>query len=194
MSYRTGVTRAPDMVEPAVGWRVWDVVELDGSYRLCSLAFWTIWLPGRAALAACRRMLVDRSWSRLPDHAAPHPACTCGIYGTLAVQHAIDYARQFRPRSDTVHRVVGLVSLWGTVVECEGGWRAEQGYPSALFVPSARAHRKPVWRIPGPSRPVAEVAIGLADYGARVEVVDASTWRELRERLEPPGDERRWQA
>ena len=170
---------APDLVEPASGWRAWDVVELDGSYRLCSLAFWTIWLPGRAAVATCRRMLVDRSWARLPDHDAPHAACTCGVYATFTARQALDYARRLRPRSDTVHRVAGRVSLWGTVVECEGGWRASQAYPSVVFVPTARAPRRRTGRLPAPARPVTEIAFGLADYGAPVEIVDAATWKEL---------------
>jgi hypothetical protein len=175
----------PDAIEPAVGWRVWDVVELDGSFRLCSLAFWTIWVPGSAASAACRRMLVDRSWSRLPDHSAPHEQCTCGIYATASARHVLDYARQFRPRSDTVHRVAGRVSLWGTVVECEGGWRAAHAYPSVLFVPTVRGRRRLAGRLPAPALPVVEIAGGLADYGVPVEIVDAATWKELAERLEP---------
>jgi hypothetical protein len=175
----------PDAIEPAVGWRAWDVVELDGAYRLCSLAFWTIWLPAAPAVAACRRMLVDRSWSRLPDHAAPHEQCTCGIYATLTASQVLDYARRFRPRSDTVHRIAGRVSLWGAVVECEGGWRAAQAYPSALFVPSARGRRGLAGRLPRPSAPVDAIALGLADYSVPVEIVDASTWRELAGQLEP---------
>ena len=176
---------APDAIEPAVGWRIWDVVELDGRYRLCSLAFWTIWMPGQAAVAACRRMLVDRSWARLPDHAAPHERCTCGIYATVSVQQALDYARRFRPRSDTLHRVAGRVALWGTVVEAEEGWRGSEAYPTVLFVPAVR-RRRLVGGLPAPAAPVEEVAAGLADYGAPVELVDASTWRELAAVLEPP--------
>jgi hypothetical protein len=177
--------RTPDSIEPAVGWRVWDVVELDGAYRLCSLAFWTIWPPGTAAVAACRRMLVDRSWARLPDHSAPHERCTCGVYATFSARQALEYARKFRPRSDTVHRIAGRVSLWGAVVECEGGWRAAQAYPSVLFVPTARGRRRLAGRVPAPANPVTEIALGLADYGVPIEIVDASTWKELAEQLEP---------
>jgi hypothetical protein len=31
-------------------------------------------------------------------------------------------------------RVAGRVRLWGTVVECERGWRASHAYPSRLLV------------------------------------------------------------
>jgi hypothetical protein len=30
--------------------------------------------------------------------------------------------------------VIGRVSLWGLVVECERGWRAQLAYPERLFV------------------------------------------------------------
>ena len=185
--YDARVTRAPDAIDPAVGWRVWDVVPLDGSYRLCSLAFWTIWLPRRAATAACRRVLVDRSWSRLPDHEAPGRECTCGIYATQTPRQVLDYAKQFRPRSDTAHRVVGRVSLWGTVIECTGGWRASLAYPSTIFVPTARARRRSVTgRLPAPRRPVEEIALELGVYGVPVEIVDCSTRAELVGLLESP--------
>ena len=181
------VTVVPDAFEPQVGWRVWDVVELDGSYRLCSLAFWTIWVPGRAATAACRRLLVDRSWSRLPDHRAPDERCTCGIYATATARQVLDYAKQFRPRSDTLHRVVGRVSLWGTVVECDGGWRAFRAYPTVLYVATARGRSfQFTGRIPSPRRPVETIAGGLADYRVPVEILDCSTRGELVRLLERP--------
>jgi hypothetical protein len=183
------VVEAPDAIDPAVGWRVWDVVELDGSYRLCSLAFWTIWLPRRAAPAACRRVLVDRSWSRLPSHEAPHERCTCGIYATQTAHQVLEYSKQFGPRSDTAHRVVGTVSLWGTVIECAGGWRASLAYPSTIFVPTARGPRLPLrGRLPVPRHPVEEIALGLAQYDVPVEIVDCATRTELVRLLEAPAE------
>jgi hypothetical protein len=190
--YRSLVTgeRIPDAIEPAVGWRAWDVVSLDGALRLCSLSFWTIWMPDRAALAVCRRVLVDRSWSRLPEHAAPDLRCTCGIYATRTAAQVLAYARAFRPRGDTVHRVLGRVSLWGTVVEAEAGWRGSQAYPSALFVPTARKSRPFVpGRLPAPREAVETVALELAAYGVPVEIVDARTYAELGERLDAPGEQ-----
>ena len=179
------MTRTPDMFVPSVGWRVWDVVELDGELRLCSLSFWTIWLPGHATRAVCRRALVDLHRSGFVDHPAPHPYCTCGIYATLTAAQVIAYARPFPRRSDAMHRVVGRVRLWGDVVECDGGWRGEHAYPSALFVPTGRALGWRRGRIAPPSAPVERVALGLAAYGVPVEIVDCMTDRELAARLEP---------
>ena len=55
--------------------------------------------------------------------------------------------------------MIGTVSLWGDVVECERGWRAAFAYPSRIFVPLG---------VPG----AAEQAEGLTDYGVPVELVD----------------------
>jgi len=66
----------------------------------------------------------------------------------------------------TVARVLGQVALWGTVVECERGFRASHAYPIRIYVPRddhlhefADADR---------------VVAGLACYGIPVESMDAS--------------------
>jgi hypothetical protein len=162
---------APEAIEPVAGWRVWDVVELDGSLRLCSLNFWTVWVPGRAAVAICRRSLVDPGRAGLPEHPAPQARCTCGIYATQTARQSLEYSRQFPLRADTVHRVAGRVRLWGSVVECVSGWRGESAYPSALFVPTGERRLRS-------RRPLEEVALGLSVYGVPIEIADVR-------RLEP---------
>jgi hypothetical protein len=169
----------PDFIEPVVGWRVWDVIELDGRLRLCSLAFWSIWLPGCEATATCRRNWVENPGALAP-HAAPAEHCTCGLYGTRTLVHTLTYSRSVGNRNDTVHRVVGRVSLWGRVVEAEAGWRASHGYPAALFVPRATQSR----RRARATVPVERIARELRDYGVPVELVNASTSRELTRALE----------
>jgi hypothetical protein len=172
----------PDSIDPVAAWRVWDVVQLDGALRLCSLAFWSIWLPGCEATATCRRGWVENPGALAP-HAAPAERCTCGIYGTRAVSHTLAYSRSVGRRADTVHRVVGRVSLWGRVVEAEAGWRAARAYPAALYVPAAQRKR---WsRVVRPALPVEQIARELRDYGVPVELVDTSTDRELALTLEP---------
>jgi hypothetical protein len=179
-------TVAPDQLDPVVGWRVWDVVELDGHLRLCSLTFWSVWLPGRPALAACRRPLVDRR-AGIPDHDAPAASCTCGIYATTSAHGAVEFSRRFARRRDTVHRVLGRVTLWGTVVECESGWRASRAYPESLVVraPTGRGFLSGRLRQHEPARPAEEIAVALAEYGAPVDVVAASNDAKLVEALEP---------
>jgi hypothetical protein len=165
--------RAPDSVEPAVGWRVWDAVELGGAFRLCSLAFWSIWLPRVEAQATCRRSATVG----LAPHSAPGVRCTCGIYATRTARQALDYSGTVRRKRDTAARVVGRVSLWGTVVEGAGGWRASHAYPAALYVPARRRGRS--------GRTDEGIALSLRDYGVPVELLDARTDRELLGVIEP---------
>jgi hypothetical protein len=178
--------RAPDYVEPLVGWRVWDVIETDGQLRLSSLAFWTIWQPHDAALARCRRSFESLRRGGITDHAAPVKRCSCGIYATRRSIHALPYlSRLFRSRPQAVHRVVGRVSLWGTVVESTRGWRASTAYPERLFVPTGRRRvRTYLSGLSLPAISAEEIGLGLADYGVPVELVDCATGKELAAALE----------
>lgn len=180
------MTAAPDTIVPTVGWRVWDVVELDGRLRLCSLNFWTIWLPRRETRAVCRRALVELDRAGLPEHEAPLASCTCGVYAARTAADVLAYAGRFPLRDDAAHRVVGRVRLWGSVVEAELGWRGGRAYPAALFLPTARGRRLTLpGRLARPRLPVEAIGDGLAAYGVPVEIVDGATSRELRSLLEP---------
>jgi hypothetical protein len=151
------ITIAPDYVEPLSAWRLWEVEDLDGNPRLRSLyrdSFWPVGAPLEARCEAQRLRL-----SRRPRHAAPRETCTCGIYAAplelIRRKLAVDQALP----SDCLF-VLGTVSLWGDVLECERGWRAAFAYPSRIFVPLG---------FPG----AAERAVGLGDYGVPVELLEA---------------------
>lgn len=177
---------APDAIEPILGWRVWDVVTLEHELRLCSLAFWSIWLPGEEIRATCRRSLIDAALTGLPAHAAPQPRCSCGIYATRMARQVLDFSRQVKRRFDTVHRVAGRVSLWGTVVVSEDGWRASHAYPASIVVPTFRPRSfRLTRRSTGSTLAVEEIALRLSSYGVPVEIIDAADERELARLLEP---------
>ncbi len=178
---------APDYVEPTLGWRVWDVAELDGRLRLRSPAFGTVWLPRREVIALCRRSFPSLAAAGLGDHRAPHERCCCGIYAAGRAGQAASYlTRLFARRPGTLHRVIGRVSLWGLVVECERGWRAARAYPASIYVPSAGKRRLPSpVRLPRPLVPTEEIALALADYRVPVELIDCRTKQEAVELLEP---------
>ena len=148
-------------------------------------------------VARCR--LGERVWwpSRpgLPvpcwQHDAPAPAegCLCGIYAApTAAQAAASVTEPPRPREPIVHHVIGRVSLWGTVVECERGWRAERAYPASLAVPAPPPPRRhillPARRRPSRSRPAAEIASALCEYGVPIELVACETLGDLAAMLE----------
>lgn len=116
----------PDYISPVVGYRVWQwdnvgLKSLNGEK----------WLAGQPLTAVCK---ADR-WSSVSglSRAAHHPAelpyfkCTCGVYAAKTTEHL----RQCGYRRFGVH---GEVSLWGTVVEHERGWRAQFAYPKTLFL------------------------------------------------------------
>jgi hypothetical protein len=147
------VAIAPDYAEPLCAWRLWEVEDVDGAPRLRSLyrtSFWPVGAPLQARCDAQRLRL-----SRRPRHAAPTETCTCGIYGA-----PFEVIRKKLAPDDGLPPgclfVIGTVSLWGDVLECERGWRAALAYPRRLFVPLG---------FPG----AAERVVGLEDYGVPVE-------------------------
>jgi hypothetical protein len=172
---------APDYVQPVLAWRLWHAIELDGGVALRSLFYPTVW-PRREILVACcgRRSPIQALLRRAGvsgAHDAPFERCECGIYAAT-LRPVLDYLREPPTLGvNVLQRVVGLVSLWGNVVECENGWRASHAYPSALFVPSQLLGNDA--RL-SPS----QVASSLEGYGVAVEVVAIDGRDELAEALE----------
>jgi hypothetical protein len=153
------VNEAPDYCGPVVAWRLWYAVESAGETHLSSVYHAAQWPVREPLEAVCgRRRLPFRE-----KHAAPTTRCTCGIYAALPTA-AGEYFLTVVPQPATPV-VVGCVSLWGRVVECERGWRASHAYPERLFVPTFGRF----------SDTAARIAAGLKEYGVPVEVLDAST-------------------
>jgi hypothetical protein len=160
------VEHAPDLAEPLLGWRTWCIAELPGGLSLTSVVRDVAW-PVRASLdAECLRPSW-RWWRRRQgEHMPPERACECGIYAAATVAQALTY---FDAYDGAVQRrapvVLGVVKLWGTVLQCERGWRASHAYPARLFVvaPTKRRDLDP-----------AALAAGLGRYGVPVEVLDTS--------------------
>jgi len=67
------------------------------------------------------------------SHEAPWPSCRCGIYGFRERERAERTLRQYA-RNNLSGWALGRVSLWGGIVECTHGWRAELAYPYDLIV------------------------------------------------------------
>ena len=96
-------------------------------------------------------------------HHVPVSRCSCGIYAAedpeLAAEYLYLYGDVQQPR--VIYRAIGLVSLWGSVVESESGWRAANAYPRRIFLP--RSERP---------RDAEAIRRGLADYGVPVDFLD----------------------
>ena len=149
----------PDYVEPVVGWRVWFTREDQGRARLRSLFHDLCWPVREPLAAACLRRRLPL---RRRDHPAPAASCQCGIYAA-SLERVASYLEPGWPRERS-DPVVGRVSLWGTVVECEQGWRASLAYPERLYVPMLEAS--------GHESRAARVALDLTDYGVPVNLLE----------------------
>lgn len=113
---------APDLIEPLVGFRAWQVDE-HGVLHSCMRS--SVWLPRKPLRAKC----LFNPGVRVTHEPliVPHDGCTCGVY---AVKH--EFGMQFG--ADVKAHVWGTVKLWGKVVDGERGYRAEYAYPADLVL------------------------------------------------------------
>lgn len=155
--------RAPDYAEPILGWRVWRVGRHGREVRLFSALQDEVWEPRGELSARCRPQESIFSEPSV-GHPAPAAGCACGIYGS---REPVEAARYLLGRDDApvLHRVIGQVALWGTVVEGPAGWRASRGYPARIWIPLRHADGSPA--------PTEEVAASLAGYGIPLEWLDS---------------------
>ena len=172
--------RAPDYVEPVRGWRTWLIVQSHDGARLASVSFPALWPRRRRLSAECGRGFHTGAASSVRgEHRAPSIGCSCGIYATWNAERAAQIAdcatARFRDclGRPVIGAAVGEVSLWGTVVECTQGWRAEFGYPSRIRVLAPSYGRR--------SNIVAahDLAEDLAGYGVPVDCLESSALLEL---------------
>jgi hypothetical protein len=117
---------------PVTGWRAWVVTETATGVKLGSVLHDLVWTHDRALVAECRRE-DDPFAPALPSHPVPGADCNCGFHAARDPVDALSYARG-RDEANTICRVLGEVSLWGHVLETEGGWRASHAYPARLYV------------------------------------------------------------
>ena len=168
---------APDYAAPIVGWRGWFVVEAEGAFRLCSIVHHTLWPPRQELVASCRRS-GHRLKPELPaKHTAPEAACRCGIYASESAAVATPFLSGSRtPARQSLGFVLGRVSLWGKVVECQRGWRGERAYPASIYVPLLSAEGR---LLLARSTGAETVALALGSYGVPIESVACESVTEL---------------
>ena len=76
--------------------------------------------------------------------------------------------------------MLGRLSLWGKVVECQRGWRGERAYrPASSFLCSARKDAPCSPAVPGAET----VALALGSDGVPIESVVCESVAELARRL-----------
>jgi hypothetical protein len=144
-----------ELSRPVTGWRAWVVTETPAGLRLGSVLHDLLWPHGQAVVAECRRH-EDSFAHVLGPHPVPGADCNCGFHAARDPVDALSYARG-RDEPGTVCRVLGEVTLWGHVLQTEGGWRAAHAYPRRLYV--ADAH----------------IAAALAGYGAAISFAECGS-------------------
>jgi hypothetical protein len=128
---------SPDYVEPFEGWRLWRVSSEGGDLRLRSLVQQTLWPPREELAAGCLRRRALARLRRPASHKAPVESCACGIYATW-LERLGSYLHECG--DGRTHYVFGRVRIWGSVIECEQGWRAARAYPAEIIVPTPSEH------------------------------------------------------
>lgn len=153
---------APDLTAPVVGFRNWRIMR-DGPRRgELSSPFIPIAWPGPVLRAECRRFGRAEDLLEAP-HAAPEPACGCGIcayHSPTADFSKVDYLG-----------VSGIVTVWGRIVADNAGMRAEQVRIAALGLYSRwtgrqrQAVREVADRFGVDVVDLADLAAAAGDYG-----------------------------
>jgi hypothetical protein len=153
---------APDLPSAVEVWRAWRVVQCGNTYQLGSVLKEALWPQRQPLEARCLhpQPWSGRLWRRAQTHVSPEVRCECGIYGAELAR--IGQYLTPGPFESAAARVLGRVSLWGTVIECERGFRASHAYPLAIYVPidAARDDRR-----------LETLVAALGDYGVPVELV-----------------------
>ena len=129
--------------QPVEGWRAWNLSDGPTGPVLRPVGSGVDgWEPRRALEARCGAPSF-LSFGR-GAHRAPALHCRCGIYAASSPE-SFERSRPAWPPPP----VIGTVSLWGTVIEHERGWRARWAYPSRLALVCVTC----AWVEPGPGTP-----------------------------------------
>lgn len=129
----------PDTIVPLIGIRAWKAKH-NGQHqlRLSSVYKETLWPINRKKMASCIEPFPN--WVQSPDgiwllnqtaihdpHDAPDEDCSCGIYAV----NSTDYSDNLTAWPDSTY--IGLVFIWGKVLEGQKGFRGQFARPAALF-------------------------------------------------------------
>lgn len=113
----------PDLL---YGYRVWKVDEEGRLYSVRGPVTlpWAAWPVDRPMTATCVRGFFP--WGQ---HRAPVFGCSCGVY---ACKEPVELGPSASGVDPYGPHVMGVIQLWGRVVEHPLGWRAEKGKPIAI--------------------------------------------------------------
>lgn len=127
----------PDAAQALTGWRLWYAVEVPlllpaevftvghaGVYRLAGMRGTAEdWPPLEAAFARCVK-------HKSPHRDSPGEGCRCGFH---AIRSLPQFVASFSPAPGVL---MGEVWLWGKIIVCERGYKAQFAYPKRLIIPT----------------------------------------------------------
>lgn len=117
----------PDAIEPAVGWRAWNVITGrpgSGEIFIGSVTQGSVWPHNRPMEAQC-----------MHGHDPPGQSCSCGLYAATTRARLQKFGYHFFDIDEERLVIIGQVNLWGGIIPGNHGWRAQYGYPKKFFVP-----------------------------------------------------------
>ena len=161
------VEHEPPLVPTAVdGWRVWCLTTARGRVRLAAVTRDAVWLPQQPAVARC------------PQHGdgeVPGADCMCGLYAASSLR---SLRRAGVLRHATIG-AIGVVEMWGKLVEHDRGNRSAVAYPARLrlvcggCLAEHRGAVDPVAVIPSGARDLRPVCARHLPAGVRTREVAA---------------------
>jgi hypothetical protein len=134
----------PLVIGPLRAYRCWQVKWQGDQPELRSVYYSTVWPAGTPLRATCERRpsslaewirgLFSRRAER-PTHPAPSWGCQCGVYGFARLDmDELERSPQVAGRDpDRGVTALGVVLLWGRVIQHELGYRAEYARPLTLL-------------------------------------------------------------
>ena len=129
---RMAAQRVPDGVYPIIAWRAWGLTTNANGWLLSGLGVSEAWTPRKAMAAKCiQDTLAISLWLGVhkTKHLAPHRDCSCGVWAFRSSEELLSALKDYRDV-----KVIGQVYLWGRILECENGFRAQYAYPCELWL------------------------------------------------------------
>lgn len=129
------------LMEPVTAWRVWHATIVAKRWRLHSVLLPdvpVIWEPHQPLIARhvdTGDHTVNCSCGESPCIGDGVWSWGCGIYGLKRSLTAVlsDRAASSLPHAHHSVTIIGAVWLWGRIVEHAFGYRAQFGYPKAIY-------------------------------------------------------------
>lgn len=159
----------PDVVGEILGWRAWYIVDTPEGVRLRSLNTGAVivgdhaWTPGEIQYAKCPKGIHTTPSNKLdadlqPFHLqVPAESCSCGFYAAISREHLISLNHYHLYEQEYgMPKCIGQVAMAGKVIPGAQGWKAQQVWPTKLYVPFE------FWRLVKPLQVAYGIPVELA--------------------------------